>query len=267
MMDAAMRLGLESKTLVITGGAGGIGKEAARGFLKEGAAVAVFARTEEKVDDFCREMRGLGYDNFYGVVLDVADKEWVRWCTEKVCRKFGTVDVWINNSGIAIDKPFLEYTEDEWDTIMNTDLKAVWDCIRLVAPIMMKQERGVIINISSFAAKIPSAGGAIYGAAKSGVSSLTRTLAAELAPYHIRVLGVVPGMIDQEISKANKKENGEQLVQNVSLGRLGAAEDLAGPIVFLASEQAEYMTGFDLEVTGGKFAVQNTRWAWNLKEE
>ena len=108
---------------------------------------------------------------------------------------------------------------------------------------------------------------AIYGAAKSGVSSLTRTLAAELAPYHIRVLGVVPGMIDTEISKANIKENGEQLVQNVSLGRLGAAEDLAGPIVFLASEQAEYMTGFDLEVTGGKFAVQNTRWAWNLKEE
>ncbi len=74
-------------------------------------------------------------------------------------------------------------------------------------------------------------------------------------------------MIDTEISKANIKENGEQLVQNVSLGRLGAAEDLAGPIVFLASEQAEYMTGFDLEVTGGKFAVQNTRWAWNLKEE
>ena len=92
-----MRLGLEGKTVVITGGAGGIGKEAARGFLKEGAAVAVFARTKEKVDDFCREMRGLGYDNFYGEVLDVADKEGVRWFTEKVCRKFGTVDVWINN--------------------------------------------------------------------------------------------------------------------------------------------------------------------------
>ena len=102
-----MRLGLEGKTVVITGGAGGIGKEAARGFLKEGAAVAVFARTKEKVDDFCREMRGLGYDNFYGEVLDVADKEGVRWFTEKVCRKFGTVDVWINNAGIAIDKPFL----------------------------------------------------------------------------------------------------------------------------------------------------------------
>ncbi|MCD7995417.1 MAG: SDR family oxidoreductase [Clostridia bacterium] len=261
-----MRLGLEGKTVIITGGAGGIGKEAAKAFLREGAAVAVFARTKEKVDNFLREMHGQGFQKVYGEVLDVTDQEGVRCFLETVCQEFGTVDVWINNAGIAIDKPFLEYTENEWDTIMNTDLKAVWNCIRLVAPIMMKQERGVIINISSFASKIPSAGGAIYGAAKSGVSSLTRTLAAELAPYHIRVLGVVPGMIDTEISKANIEENGEQLVQNVSLGRLGTAEDLAGPIVFLASEQAEYMSGFDLEVTGGKFAVQNTRWAWKAKE-
>lgn len=261
-----MRLGLKGKTVVITGGAGGIGKEAAREFLKEGASVAVFARTKAKVEGFCREMEGQGYHNVYGEALDVTDKEGVRCFMETVCRRFGTVDVWINNAGIAIDKPFLEYTENEWDAIMNTDLKAVWNCIGLVAPIMMKQESGVIINISSFAAKIPSAGGAIYGAAKSGVSSLTRTLAAELAPYHIRVLGVVPGMIDTEISKSNIAENGERLVQNVSMGRLGTAEDLAGPIVFLASDQAGYMTGFDLEVTGGKFAVQNTRQAWQAKE-
>lgn len=261
-----MDLGLNGKVVVITGGAAGIGKATAKEFLREGAYVAVCGRRADKVKEFCEEMKNLGYARVYGESLDVRSKDAVKEFAIHVFEKFGSIDVWMNNAGIAIDKPFMESTDEEWNKIIGTNLEAVWNCIRTAAPYMMKQEKGVFINISSYAAKIPSAGGAIYAAAKAGVSSLTKTLAAELAPYNIRVLGIIPGMINTEISKKNIKSNREKLISNISMKRLGEAEDLAKPIVFLSSDAAGYMSGFDVEITGGKFAAQNTDWPWEIKK-
>lgn len=127
---------------------------------------------------------------------------------------------------------------------------------------MMEQKSGVIINISSYASKIPHSEGAIYAASKAAVSSLTKTLAADLAPYNIRVVGIIPGMIQCDISKDSIKENGPSYVQNIAMKRLGVPEDLAKPIVFVSSDAAGYMSGFDMEITGGKYAAQNTDWPW-----
>ncbi|MFT3985952.1 MAG: SDR family oxidoreductase, partial [Lachnospiraceae bacterium] len=198
--------------------------------------------------------------------FDIRDKERLKLFAANVHNRFGSLDVWVNNAGVANDKPFLDYTEEEWNTIVGINLEAVWDGIRIVSPYMIKQKKGVIINISSFASVIPSVGGAVYGATKAAVSSLTRTTEAELAPYGIRVLGIVPGMINTEISHENIKQNKEKLVRNISAGRLGEAADLAKPIVFLASDAAAYIAGFDVQITGGKFAVQNTERAWEAKK-
>lgn len=264
-----MELGLKDKTVVITGGASGIGRAVAEEFLQEGARVAFFGRSASKIDRFLEKMKeaGVEAERLYGQVLDVQDEEGVFRFAQTVFEKFGTIDVWVNNAGIAIDKPFLDYTQKEWDCIMGVNLKGVFHSIQAVSPYMMKQKKGVIINISSYASIIPSAGGAIYAASKAGVSSLTKTLAAELAPYGIRMLGIVPGMINTEISYENIKNNRESLLRNIAMKRLGGAEDLAKPIVFLASDAAGYVDGFDVQITGGKFSAQNTDWPWERKEE
>ena len=127
---------------------------------------------------------------------------------------------------------------------------------------MMEQKSGVIINISSYASKIPHAEGAVYAASKAAVSSLTKTLAANLAPYNIRVMGIIPGMIQSDISEDSIKVNRASYVQNIAMKRLGVPEDLAKPIVFVCSDAASYMSGFDMEITGGKYAAQNTDWPW-----
>ena len=129
----------------------------------------------------------------------------------------------------------------------------------------MRKNGGVLINASSFASVIPSVGYTAYAAAKAGVSSMTRTMAAELAPYNIRVLGYIPGLIDTALTKESQKINGEKLLEPIAERRYGNPDDIAKVIAFMASDLAEYMTGTCLEITGGKFAVQNPMKAWELK--
>ena len=261
-----MELNLKGKVVVITGGAAGIGRATSIEFLKEGAIVAVCGRRNEKIEKFYTEMSNLGYQ-VYGEALNIRDCKAVQRFAENIIHKFGKIDIWVNNAGVALDKPFWEFTKEEWDNIVETNLEAVWNCTRICARYMMEKESGVIINISSYASKIPIAGGPIYAATKAGVSSLTKSFASELAPYNIRVIGIVPGMINTEISKKNIAENKDKLISNISMKRLGEAEDLAKPIVFLSSDAAGYMSGFDVEITGGKYATQNTDWPWRIKNE
>ena len=261
-----MELNLKGKVVVITGGAAGIGRATSIEFLKEGTIVAVCGRRNEKIEKFYTEMSNLGYQ-VYGEALNIRDCKAVQRFAENIIHKFGKIDIWVNNAGVALDKPFWEFTKEEWDNIVETNLEAVWNCTRICARYMMEKESGVIINISSYASKIPIAGGPIYAATKAGVSSLTKSFASELAPYNIRVIGIVPGMINTEISKKNIAENKDKLISNISMKRLGEAEDLAKPIVFLSSDAAGYMSGFDVEITGGKYATQNTDWPWRIKNE
>lgn len=257
-----MDLHLKNKVVVITGGAGGIGGATGEEFLREGALLAICGRSVEKLQKYAEKMAAKGYPPVFCESADVSVERDVKAFVEHVVEKFGKIDIWVNNAGIAINKYFLDFSEEDWNSVQGINLKGVWNCCRAVAPHMMAQNSGVIINISSYASKIPHSEGAIYAASKAAVSSLTKTLAADLAPYHIRVMGIIPGMIQCDISKDSIKENGPSYVQNIAMKRLGVPEDLAKPIVFVSSDAAGYMSGFDMEITGGKYAAQNTDWPW-----
>lgn len=259
-----MDLNLKGKSVVITGGATGIGKAAAREFLKEGANVAVFARRKEKVEAFIKEMsEAFSAEQLYGSTADVAEYEQVQSFAAAVTERFGTIDVWVNNAGIKIDKFLDEFTEDEWDRVTRVDHKGVWNGSRAAMAIMKPRRSGVIINISSFTSKMPHAGQGLYSSLKAAVSSLTRTMAGELAPYGIRVVGIVPGMIETDIAPDIEKFY-DKYVNDIAMRRLGQPEDLAKPIVFLSSDAAGYITGTDVEIAGGKFCIQNVPYAWEV---
>ena len=261
-----MDLHLTGKHVVITGGATGIGRAAALEFCREGASVSVCGRTMEKLEKMKQEFSGLGFEaDIYQV--DVSDFKSVERMADEAAKKHGGIDIWINNAGIAINRPVLDFTKEEYDAVMNIDLAGVFEGCRIAGRHMIAQGRGgVIINASSFASRIPHTEGAVYAAAKSGVSSFTKTFAANFAPYGIRVLGYIPGMIQTEISRVSISENRELYTRNVALKRLGEPEDLAKPIVFMASDACGYMTGVDIEISGGKYIVQNPGFSWEHKE-
>lgn len=256
-----MDLQLSGKVVAITGGATGIGRAIAMEFLKEGACVAVCGRSTDKLDKFiCETERFAG--NVFCSRADVTDEAAMEKFADAAVQKFGRLDIWINNAGIGINKPLLDYTLDDYDAVMNVNLKAVFICSRIAARRMMPRKKGVIISASSWTSKIPHADGAIYAASKAGVSSLTKSMAANFAPYNIRVLSYLPGMIETDISKAEVDLYRDNYVRNIAMRRLGTPEDLAKPVVFLASDAAGYITGVDVEISGGKFAVQNCELGW-----
>lgn len=262
-----MELNLKGKTVVITGGATGIGRAAAVEFLKEGANVAVFARRKEKVEAFLKEMaEQFSEQQLYAEPVDVSDYEQVSRFAEHVNAHFGSIDVWLNNAGVKIDKFFTDFTQQEWEYVTKINLEGVWNGARAAVTYMKPQGSGVIINISSFASKIPHAGQGLYAATKSAVSSLTKSMAGELAPYGIRVVGIVPGMIQTDIA-TDIAQFYDKYVNDIAMRRLGNPEDLAKPIVFLSSDAAAYITGTDVEISGGKFCIQNTAHSWAVKEE
>ncbi len=256
-----MDLKLEDKVIVITGGATGIGKASARAFLKEGCKVAICGRTKAKVDNTVEEFREKGYE-IIGATADAGNSAAMNAFADVVAQKYGSIDVWINNAGIYPQKALLDVGEDEWDETFRINVKSVFIGTKIAAAHMKKQGKGVILNASSFAAVIPSAGSSVYAATKSAVSSLTRTSAAELAPFHIRVVAYMPGVIRTDITEPLIATRGQFLTEQIALGRLGETEDVAGMLVFLASDSAAYITGNSIEITGGKFCVQNPQYAW-----
>lgn len=262
-----MDLNLTGKTVVITGGGTGIGKATAWEFLREGANVCILGRSINHLIEFAKEAEGKGYKLFYKH-CDVANRREIEEYALLVYQTFGRLDVWVNNAGIAIDKPFLEFNDDDFKKIVDINLKAVIDGTQIAASYMKKKHNGgVIVNASSFASLIPHVNGVLYGATKAAVSNVTRSTAAALAPYGIRVVGYIPGMIVTPISKNMISLNNEKLLSNISLHRYGQPEDLAKPIVFLCSDAAKYISGCELEVTGGKFAVQDCAMGWDLAEK
>lgn len=258
-----MELNLRGKVVVVTGGTAGIGKAVSMEFAREGCILAVVARNRERLDQMQRETDALALPFEY-FQADAADITAMKEVGETLFQKYGHIDVWVNNAGVSISKDCMDFNEEDWDQMMNTNLKSVFFCSQIAAGYMKRQKSGVILNASSFATKIPHANGAIYAATKAGVSSLTRTFAACLAPYHIRVLGYIPGMIQSNMTGKLIGENREKLISDICMHRLGVPEDLAKPIVFMASDAAGYITGCDFEITGGKFAVQACDYGWNV---
>ena len=258
-----MDLSFEGKTAVVTGASEGIGFATAELFGKLGAKVAICARNKDKLKAAEDLLKEEGID-VYIESCDVSKSKDLLAFADNVEKKFGSIDIFVSNAGYMPFSLVKDMTEDLWDIVIDTNLKSVFIGGK-IAYEKMRKNGGVLINASSFASVIPSVGYTAYAAAKAGVSSMTRTMAAELAPYNIRVLGYIPGLIDTALTKESQKINGEKLLEPIAERRYGNPDDIAKVIAFMASDLAEYMTGTCLEITGGKFAVQNPMKAWELK--
>jgi NAD(P)-dependent dehydrogenase (short-subunit alcohol dehydrogenase family) len=255
-----MEWGLQHKVVVITGGTAGIGKAAAEAFAAEGARVALCGRRQEKIETMEAEFKQRQWP-LYTEAVDVSDLKALKSFAENVKEHYGSVDIWINNAGAIQPLPFDELAPDEWDVIVNTNLKAVYYGSAFAARLMTKKG-GVIINTSSFSSVVPSAGKALYAATKAAVESLTRTMAAELASRNIRVVSIIPGYIRTAFTEANIARNFDHLIATIPMKRIGEPKDMVGAYLFLASDAASYVNGVSLIVSGAKCCVQNPLWSW-----
>ncbi len=256
-----MDLGLKNKVVVITGGTAGIGEACALAFSREGAHVAVCGRTQKRIDAFKERCAKAGA-NVFVKQADAGQAEELQAFADAVVSRFGTIDVWINNAGINVGKRLMEITPEDWQQTVAVNLSGVLFGTQIAAR-AMGEKGGVILNASSFASLIPSVGGTMYGATKAAVSNMTKTMAAELAPQHIRVNAYIPGIIDTPMNAERIADDANHaLINAIALHRVGTADEMAQALVFLASDQASYITGTAIEVSGGKYAVQNAEILW-----
>lgn len=256
-----MDLGLKDKVVVITGGTAGIGEACALAFSREGAHVAVCGRTQKRIAAFKERCAQAGADVFVKQA-DAGQAEELQAFADAVVSRFGTIDVWINNAGINVGKRLMEITPEDWQQTVAVNLSGVLFGTQIAAR-AMGEKGGVILNASSFASLIPSVGGTMYGATKAAVSNMTKTMAAELAPQHIRVNAYIPGIIDTPMNAERIADDANHaLINAIALHRVGKADEMAQALVFLASDQASYITGTAIEVSGGKYAVQNSEILW-----
>lgn len=256
-----MNLGLKDKVVVVTGGTAGIGEACALGFANEGAKVAVCSHTQKRIGEFqvrCKSANA----KIFSAQVDVGSYQQLKNFADTVVKQFSRIDVWINNAGILSGTRLLDMTEDEWDNVVKVNLKSVFAGSQIAARIMQKTGGGVILNASSFASIVPSVGGCAYGATKAAIANMTKTMAAELAPFNIRVNAYIPGIIDTPMNKDWIARCHDQLVDAIAMHRVGKAEEVANALIFAASDAASYITGTTIQVSGGKLAVQNAQILW-----
>lgn len=242
---------LEGKTALVTGASRGIGRAVALELAREGARVIVnYSGSEEKAKQVVEDIKAIGREAI-AVKCNVADSEEVADMFKQALEAFGKVDILVNNAGITRDNLLMRMKEEEWDAVINTNLKGVFLCTKTATRPMMKQRSGRIINIASVVGVSGSPGQANYVAAKAGVIGLTKTTAKELAPRGITVNALAPGFITTDMTDALPEENKEALLSQIPLGRLGDPEDIAKAAAFLASDDAGYITGQTIHVNGG----------------
>jgi NAD(P)-dependent dehydrogenase (short-subunit alcohol dehydrogenase family) len=239
-----------NQVVVVTGAGHGIGRAVAERFAREGARVVVNDLNRKRADDVAGAIGGSG------IAADVSDSAQVEDMFDRVLSEYGVIDVLVNNAGdIYAARHFLEGDEAWWDHLLNVNLKGAFLCSRRAARAMAERGRGVILHMSSGGATRAHRGNVAYDASKGGIEAMTRAMALDLAPYGIRVNAVVPGLIrTYDISEDAAAERGKV----VPMGRLGDPEDLAGPTVFLASEDARYITGICMPVDGGVLVQQRS---------
>lgn len=244
---------LDGKTAVVTGASRGIGRAIAIELAKEGANVVVnYSGSKEKADQVVEEITKLG-TKAISVQANVSDADSVQNLMKEAIEQFGSIDILVNNAGITRDNLIMRMKEEEWDDVINTNLKGVFLATKAVTRQMMKQRSGRIINISSVVGVLGNAGQANYVAAKAGVIGLTKTTARELASRNILVNAVAPGYIATEMTEALPEEVKKTIADQIPLSKIGNPEHIAKAVVFLASDDASYITGQTIHVDGGLY--------------
>lgn len=240
---------LKNKTAVVTGGTRGIGLAIVKKYLENGVNVAVAGSRKETVDKALAELTEYG-DRVMGIWPDLCDPEAVAMAFSSVKERFGGVDILANNAGISSRTSLYDYTLEEFSKILDVNLKAVFVCSQAAARIMKAQGGGVIINTSSMVGEYGQPSGCGYPATKFAVNGLTKSLARELAKDQIRVNAVAPGVTKTDMVAALPQEMVERISAGIPLGRVGEPLDIANAYLFLASDQASYITGVTLRVDG-----------------
>jgi 3-oxoacyl-[acyl-carrier protein] reductase len=241
----------ENQIAVVTGAGRGIGHAIAVRLAKEGARVASVSRTETNAQKTADEINASRPDAAKAYAVDVADQPAVQKAAAQILEDFGRVDILVNNAGVTRDGLSMRMSIDDWDTVINTNLKGAFTFTQALMRPMIKQRSGRIINISSIAGLTGNAGQANYSASKAGLIGLTKTLARELASRGITVNAVAPGLIETDMTTVLSEEIRQSILQKVPLGKLGEPEDIAGAVAYLASPEAKYITGQVLTVDGG----------------
>ncbi len=246
-------LSLQGQVALVTGASRGIGRAIATELAKQGAKVVGTATSESGAAAISEYLAALGPEAGRGAVLNVNDAEASVALVEQVQKEFGALSILVNNAGITQDQLAMRMKDEEWDSVIATNLTAVGRLSRAVLRGMMKARTGRIINITSVVGEAGNPGQMNYAAAKAGVAGMSRALAREIGSRNITVNCVAPGFIDTDMTKALNEQQSAAILQQIPLGRLGAAEEIAYAVAFLASPQAAYITGTTLNVNGGMY--------------
>ena len=241
---------LTGKVALVTGAAQGIGKAVALLLARNGADIVISDINLEKAEETAKEVQALGRKAL-ATKVDVATLGDVEKMVEAILAQFGKVDILVNNAGIARDKLILRMTEEDWDAVLNINLKGTFNCTKAVIRHMSKQKSGKIVNIASVVGEMGNAGQANYAASKAGVIGFTKTIAREFAHRGINVNAIAPGYIETPMTDALPDKAKEELKRLIPMDRLGKPEDVAEAVLFLVSESANYITGQVLNVNGG----------------
>jgi len=251
------------RVALVTGASRGIGKGIAGVLMEQGAVVYVNGRNETRVEIACRDLmqKALPGD-CYPIVADVSKRDQVERMVKRVVDEKGQVDFLVNNAGMTSRSSLFDLTDEHWNEVLDINLRGVFLCTQITARHMAKRKFGRIVNAASFAAWIPNINRGVYAAAKAGVIALTKVWAGELAPCGITVNAYVPGSIATEMTVDQRSVEMESLLNRISLRRFGTPEEVARVVAFLLSPAADYITGTAIDVSGGKFVVQNPDGPW-----
>jgi NAD(P)-dependent dehydrogenase (short-subunit alcohol dehydrogenase family) len=243
---------LQERIAIVTGGASGNGRAIAIGMAQEGAHVVIPDVNQQGAEATAQEIAALGRQTLV-LNTDVCKVSDIEAMVQAVIERFGRIDILVNNAGIIVRQPMLEITEETWDRILAINLKGVFFCTQAVARVMIRQGKGKIINIASIAGVRAEPRRAHYNTSKAGVIMLTKSAAVELAPFHVNVNAIGPGLIETPMTRDLIADVGQAKYwqENIPWGRIGKPEDLVGAAIFLASDEAEYITGITIFVDGG----------------
>jgi 3-oxoacyl-[acyl-carrier protein] reductase len=258
-----MQIDLSGKLAIITGVGKGIGRAIVRTLAEEGMTTVALDVSESDLAEVGEELAGLGIHRQYQV--DIRDSARIDEVIHAVRDEFGRIDVLVNNAGVGGNGPIESLSEEVWDFSHDVNLKGTFLMCKAVIPTMKEQKRGRIINAASFAAIVPSIGSVAYATSKAAVAHFTRGLAGELGPWNITVNAYAPGMIPTTLNHFAElpQEQQDRLLDTLSLREWGSKEDIANLICFLASDQARYITGTLIDISGGKLATQIPRVAYD----
>jgi len=248
-----MDLGLESKVVIVTGGASGLGKAMVEAFAEEGATVVIADVNKADGLQFASDLSSQGKQADF-LFLDVSDAEQVNTAIDSVFKKYGKIDVLCNNAGINVRKFALDISPEEWQKVINVNLSGMFYCAQAVGRVMVQQKSGKIINTASVSAVRGHLKRAPYASAKDGVYQMTKVLAHEWGQYNVNVNAIGPGFVETPLT--SKLINGpgvrEEMTSKIPMKRLGKTEDIVGPVLFLASDCSSYITGQLILIDGGR---------------